>query len=407
MVRDGEDASVLHLSIERMSDPVFPQGLLLLASLALAVPVATAGQARSNPPEWRTILEWEVGDLDGPLALTVPTDLLVAPDGRIFVTQPRTHDVWVLGPDGTLRGVIGREGRGPGEFESPERLYWRGDTLAVWDLKLHRVSLFSRQGNFLRTLPAPVWSAQLGFLGKHSIVAVPAMLTPRVSGRPKDRVLRRLDLHALKIDTLAFLPQPHRILHVEYGNGYYNGLQPFSDDPLWAAAPDGRSLVIVERNVERLPPDPTFTVTVFDTAGRARLSRQIPFEPVPFDEAAADAAAEDRSARMRRSLERAGLSGRPFPPRVIRKALYMPPVYPPVERVVIGHDGTLWLARESVPGAAYVTWWVLDPAANPVGVVRLSPDFRGVLRPAGDRLVAVRVDELDVVHLARFRLVRR
>jgi hypothetical protein len=60
------------------------------------------------------------------------------------------------GPDGTLLGVIGRAGRGPGEFGTQLRIWiGAGDTIHVQDDALLRFSVFAPNGEFVRSFRSP------------------------------------------------------------------------------------------------------------------------------------------------------------------------------------------------------------------------------------------------------------
>ena len=75
---------------------------------------------------------------------------------RMFVVDALSHEVRVFDRDGRLLQIIGREGRGPGEFKSP----WRvaidpTDSVWVWDQTLQRFSVFDEDGAFARSFNAP------------------------------------------------------------------------------------------------------------------------------------------------------------------------------------------------------------------------------------------------------------
>jgi len=60
----------------------------------------------------------------------------------------------VFGADGKIIKVLGRSGRGPGEFAGPGLVStWRGDSVLIADAVAGRVSVFDRQWKFGRTFP--------------------------------------------------------------------------------------------------------------------------------------------------------------------------------------------------------------------------------------------------------------
>jgi hypothetical protein len=56
---------------------------------------------------------------------------------------------------GRYRATIGRQGRGPGEYEDTQPFLIRGDTIYVYDLILSRVTVLSPTGRYIRTIPLP------------------------------------------------------------------------------------------------------------------------------------------------------------------------------------------------------------------------------------------------------------
>jgi hypothetical protein len=88
-----------------------------------------------------------------------PAGIAVHPDGRLLVSDVVGAKVVVFGPDGSALRVIGRRGRGPGEFAAPSVVEVLDDsTIAVLDASTARVSRFHiDSGAFVFTgrLPGP------------------------------------------------------------------------------------------------------------------------------------------------------------------------------------------------------------------------------------------------------------
>jgi len=66
--------------------------------------------------------------------------------GELLVLDAGAHNIKALGPDGALRGTIGRRGTGPGEFNFPCDLVFDGKMLWVADSGNKRVLGLSRAG---------------------------------------------------------------------------------------------------------------------------------------------------------------------------------------------------------------------------------------------------------------------
>lgn len=73
----------------------------------------------------------EIGGLDA--AVLHVTDIAALDDGRFAVLDRLGASVHIFGPDGTSLGRIGRDGRGPGEFDVPLAVAALGTRLVVWD----------------------------------------------------------------------------------------------------------------------------------------------------------------------------------------------------------------------------------------------------------------------------------
>ena len=116
-----------------------------------------------HPPErfWRMDMEPEIvlggGDrwvLTGDSAQLIwqVSGLARLEDGRVAVLSRGNRQLYLFEPTGELSRVMGREGRGPGEFGRPAELqYLPPDTLAVWDSWFGPVSYFHTDGNLIRT----------------------------------------------------------------------------------------------------------------------------------------------------------------------------------------------------------------------------------------------------------------
>jgi hypothetical protein len=73
-------------------------------------------------------------------------DMAVGADGRIFLLDAQARRVHVLDPAGGPALAIGRPGEGPGEFQRPQALHLRGDSLVVADQGTGRYEVFTLAG---------------------------------------------------------------------------------------------------------------------------------------------------------------------------------------------------------------------------------------------------------------------
>jgi hypothetical protein len=79
----------------------------------------------------------------------------IGPDGLVYVADLGNHRIAVFDIVGVRQRVIGRQGRGPGEFETLYSIAWINDNLATLDLGNGRFALQSASGDWFGEQPAP------------------------------------------------------------------------------------------------------------------------------------------------------------------------------------------------------------------------------------------------------------
>jgi DNA-binding beta-propeller fold protein YncE len=91
---------------------------------------------------------------DGPDTFNGPSDILIAPDGEIFVADGHGGDtnarIVKLSKDGKFIKAWGKNGSGPGEFDAPHSLAMdSGRRLFVADRSNSRIQIFDQEGKLL------------------------------------------------------------------------------------------------------------------------------------------------------------------------------------------------------------------------------------------------------------------
>ena len=146
--------------------------------------VVIGGYRAAGEPADSSHLVWSVADI---AALS---------DGRVAVLSSREKKLFLFEPTGEFARSIGREGRGPGEFGSPEHLQvLRGDTLVVWDFMLGPVAYFEPSGELIRD-----WRIDVG-----ALASTLRQWSQRLPERVHSPVVRSI-IHRRS------LPHPRRIL---------------------------------------------------------------------------------------------------------------------------------------------------------------------------------------------------
>ena len=78
--------------------------------------------------------------------------IFITKSGKILVNYFHSKNVLYFNESGELIKVIGREGLGPGEFKRPWYINEIGDKIIIGDFLTFRISLFDKNGNFIRSI---------------------------------------------------------------------------------------------------------------------------------------------------------------------------------------------------------------------------------------------------------------
>lgn len=347
--------------------------------------------------------------------LSYVTDMAIDADGSIFVADLRLPHVLQLDSLGRVRRVIGRSGGGPGEFVSTLSLGFYRDSLWVFDPGALRVTLFPRQGTGVGTLPldalrTPVTGERMQRVHRGAPLAilpdgnllmlenVPAGDNPADGYR--SALLLRADRSLLIQDTLAKLANVHSVCVFTYRDGESHINQPFADDPLYAESNDGQRVVTVTRTAPTGGGEQQFTVTLMSMKDRRTVTREISYRPRPLPSHVVDSAIAAIGQGM------LGDIGSPVTVDSLRRRLFQPSYYPPVHRLRLARDGTIWMSVRFADGPTDATeWMVLSPHGFELRRVTTPGNF---LLFEADRDVLWGVNRLpdETMAVARLRVRR-
>jgi len=140
-----------------------------------------------------------------------PNDVIVAPNGTIFVSEGHgagNNRIFKFSKDGKLIKTWGKLGTGPGEFDQPHALAFDSKgRLYVGDRNNNRVQVFDQDGNFISQMRQ--FSRPSGvFIDKHDNIYVADSESESVS-RNHNGWKRGIRMGSLKDGkVIAFIPDP-------------------------------------------------------------------------------------------------------------------------------------------------------------------------------------------------------
>ncbi len=73
-------------------------------------------------------------------------------NGNIFICDSDAHNIKIISPMGKLIKLVGQQGQGPGDFNSPTFIDIVGDRLIVYEFMNRRFSILDENGRFIKSV---------------------------------------------------------------------------------------------------------------------------------------------------------------------------------------------------------------------------------------------------------------
>lgn len=351
--------------------------------------VYTGSPARGlwSPEErWRLEEELRIGSLEGegPDVFGQVREVEVDDLGRLWVLEGQANELRVFGPDGEHVRTVGRQGGGPGEFQSPFGLMWGpDDDLWVVDLQNRRFEIFDTAGE--RVAGQPLRGTSFGMSARFDSLGriLDRENVPTEDGSEPAVIVRDPERGMAPVDTID-VPDRADAETVDVTRTFGSDAEvvmalpvPFVHQPgeslqhggTWLAWPGGEAYRFVRLTLD----GDTLQIVERD------------YEPVPIP------------AEVRREATSRDIAGGDveFPENRI------PEVYPPFDQISIAPDGHYWVRRTLGPDA--VAFDVFAPDGRYLGEVETAVDlsrFR-LNTLTDDALLGWIRDDLDVPYVVR------
>ncbi len=363
--------------------------------------VENAGLAEVGDLDWAVSESPEVsiGVLDGDPAYQFyqVQDAFRMEDGRILVANAGSGEVRVYDASGVHLDSWGGAGEGPGEFAHTTAVgLWPGtDSVAVWDLRLSRVSLFDADGTFGRT-------ERLGEAGGLQRVRG---VWPLPSGR---LVLMGVEFGDFS-DAGGMMRFPERFVLTEMDGSLVSELGAFPGMETWVRF-SGEAANIIRLPLARgnvaaqvgngmvIGSNESFELSFFDADGALTHITRVDTPPREVTEALVRGEIEYRADNMpeeARAGYRASMSDIPAPESL-----------PAFSEVVDDPMGNVWVRLFRLPSETGPTEWaVLDSEGALRGRVH-TPEGVRVYQIGADFIVGSWEDELEVERVQVWGLTR-
>jgi hypothetical protein len=364
----------------------------------------------------RLVADLTIGQFEGPdeYMFGRVRSLAVASDGSIYAYDEHAKELRKYADDGNYVATFGRQGGGPGEYESPDgglailpdgRIVLRDPTNA-------RLSVFSPEGEYLDGWRIRGHMHTSRRLYKDREGNVYPMLLLNFEGDVDDwkAGLVRYGPDGVPGDTLETPEYDYDTPEIqasdEEGSSFISEWIPFTPRDVWAFSPLGYFVAGVSTSYAidlHIAPDQILRIERGD------------WLPVPIKP-------EEKAEQER--IETAGM--RRLDPGWRWNGPPIPDTKPPYERFFVGEDGRIWVKlyqeahkiesaedypQEDEPGEIPEPTWiesvafdVFEPDGRYLGMVTAPDGLATYPTPVarGDTLWAVVEDELDVPYIVRF-----
>lgn len=127
-----------------------------ILTIHLFITLAIIAESALSPPAYgiRLILVEHLFDITG--GLRAPSDVAVSKQGRVYVVDGVNQRVAVFDKDGRMQFSFGRQGSGPGEFDTPVGIdIDDAGMVYIADSRNHRMQIFTAEGGFARQIRLP------------------------------------------------------------------------------------------------------------------------------------------------------------------------------------------------------------------------------------------------------------
>jgi len=263
-----------------------------------------------------------------------PTSVVCDQDDNIYVLDSDANNIKKFDSNGRFIKTIGREGQGPGEFNSPYYLTNAKDRLVVWDLRNRRLCAFTPEGKFIKSSNIPYDEGsvrKLRSLPTGEIVVEKEKSYRRDPDKPQ---ICTIDLYSRDLEYVRTIYE-RSLWRKKYIRTKEFGIStlyfPYSPNVHWDVSPEGKIIIGFSEKYE---------LEAYDRDGKKLVTFSHSYEPVKVTE-------RDKKEYFD-SLEfyRAGAKLNEIP-EYITKETQFPKNMPAFDNVLIDSEGNVLVVLNS------------------------------------------------------------
>lgn len=340
--------------------------------------------------------------------------LAVSPTGTIAISQAQDGLIRFFSSSGVALGTFGRSGAGPGEFRTIAQHGWLRDTLWVDDPSTKRTTFISPSRALIRsvmqltaiTVPGASSDSTPRFFGVFPRALYPdgsalvwailaAGSTPRWPGAdPAGIQYIKVNREGAFVGILATRPANRCGVRYPLPGGGGVAPIPYCGAPMEDLARDGMRYVAA--TIESQATSRTaYRVTLLRATGDTAFSRRYEHTSEAIPRRFADSVLASWTSRARFPQEEEAY-----------RSMKVPSFYPPIVRVLLGRDDSIWL-EEFTPiyKRSTRTWRILDGQGVVMGKLTVPGTFN--LEVASrTTLWGTETDNDGLQHVVRYRVSR-
>jgi hypothetical protein len=371
-----------------LEDVMGRRAILILIVVATFSPVDHV----SSQERWELgETSWRVGgELDAVQFFRIAGVALLR-TAAIAVANAGNHEIVTLDTQGRVLWRQGRQGRGPGEYESIDAVTaYRGDSVAVLDARLRRITVLDSRGAYGRSINLPRLPPGTSFTGLHH-GAEGTFIVGTVRGR-------------MPGDPPGLIRNPGALVSIG-ARGEYIGVVAEVQGDEWFATRDSRMLGLLPLGkVTRYVVDGT-RIVIAD--GTSTSVREINL-PTGAERQLTIAGLRQRpvTATHIRDVTTTALDDAPAGARQMLAATYrevpFPSRLPTTMNIALASDGAVWVQEYCEPGARSTRWHIVSRGGSYIATVSVPCSTR-ILAVHGNAAFVLDTDALDsqtIAHMA-------